>query len=70
MEGWKIKMADKYINRIMEKTIKKLSKEFPALMITGPRQVGKTTLLQVGKTTREHELCVFRLIKGKNFSTR
>lgn len=45
-------MEEKYINRIMEKTIKKLSKEFPTIMITGPRQVGKTTLLQLGKTTR------------------
>ena len=62
-------MAEKYINRIMEKTIKKLSNEFPAIMITGPRQVGKTTLLQLGKTTRRHELCIFRFFKRKDFST-
>lgn len=45
-------MSEEYINRIIEKTVKKLSAEFPAIMITGPRQVGKTTLLQLGKTTR------------------
>lgn len=32
--------------RILEKTIKNLSRNFPALLLTGPRQVGKTTLLQ------------------------
>lgn len=46
-------MEERYINRIMEKTIKKVSQEFPVIMITGPRQVGKTTLLQIGKETRK-----------------
>ena len=45
-------MEEKYINRIIERTIKRISEQFPAIMITGPRQVGKTTLLQLGKTTR------------------
>ncbi len=35
-----------YLKRHAEKTIKKLSKMFGAVMVTGPRQVGKTTLLQ------------------------
>lgn len=35
----------KYINRNAEATVIKLSKSFPVVMITGPRQVGKTTLL-------------------------
>ena len=35
----------KYINRTMENTIKKYIGKYPAIMITGPRQVGKTTLL-------------------------
>lgn len=35
----------KYIRRAMEKTFLRLNKEFPAILITGPRQVGKTTML-------------------------
>lgn len=35
-----------YIPRAMEKTFLRLSKEYPALLLTGPRQVGKTTMLQ------------------------
>lgn len=35
-----------YINRAMEDTFKRLSKEFPAVLVTGPRQVGKTTMLK------------------------
>lgn len=35
-----------YIHRAMENTFLRLSKEFPALLLTGPRQVGKTTMLQ------------------------
>lgn len=46
-------MEQKYINRTIEKTIKKIGKEFPVIMITGPRQVGKTTLLQIGKETQK-----------------
>ncbi|MCL1857704.1 MAG: ATP-binding protein [Oscillospiraceae bacterium] len=35
-----------YINRAIENSILKISKTFPALLVTGPRQVGKTTLLK------------------------
>lgn len=35
-----------YIRRAMEETIVRLSNMFPVLLVTGPRQVGKTTLLQ------------------------
>ena len=35
-----------YINRHMEKTFIRLAKEFPVLLLTGPRQVGKTTMLK------------------------
>ncbi|MEG2687256.1 MAG: AAA family ATPase, partial [Christensenellaceae bacterium] len=35
-----------YIKRAMEDTFLRLSKEYPALLLTGPRQVGKTTMLQ------------------------
>lgn len=34
-----------YIKRTMEKTVEKLKNYFPVIMISGPRQVGKTTLL-------------------------
>lgn len=35
-----------YIKRAAEETVKKVSRMFPVLLLTGPRQVGKTTLLQ------------------------
>lgn len=35
-----------YIRRAMEDTFKKLNQQFSAILITGPRQVGKTTMLQ------------------------
>jgi predicted AAA+ superfamily ATPase len=35
-----------YIKRAMEETFLKLNKQFSAILITGPRQVGKTTMLQ------------------------
>ena len=35
----------KYISRTIEETVINLSKSFPVVMITGARQVGKTTLL-------------------------
>lgn len=43
-----------YIKRAMETTFIRLSKEFPALLLTGPRQVGKTTMLQ--KLAREENI--------------
>jgi predicted AAA+ superfamily ATPase len=35
-----------YIKRAIEDSVIKVSKTFPVLLVTGPRQVGKTTLLQ------------------------
>lgn len=35
-----------YINRLLEKTLKEAIKTFPAVLITGPRQSGKTTLVK------------------------
>lgn len=35
-----------YIKRAIEETVLRLSGMFPVLLVTGPRQVGKTTLLQ------------------------
>lgn len=44
-----------YIKRAMEETIIKLSRMFPVLLVTGPRQVGKTTLLQrLSETGRKY----------------
>lgn len=37
----------KLISRTAQKTLKKLARSYPALVITGPRQSGKTTLTQV-----------------------
>lgn len=34
-----------YISRKIETTVRRISKTFPALMLTGPRQSGKTTML-------------------------
>ena len=39
--GWTM-----YIKRAIEETVIKISKTFPVLLLTGPRQVGKTTLLR------------------------
>ena len=36
----------RYIRRFIEKEIKKASRAFPAILLTGPRRAGKTTLLK------------------------
>lgn len=36
----------KYIKRAIEEVFLTLNRQFPAILITGPRQVGKTTMLQ------------------------
>lgn len=44
-----------YITRDLENKILSLSQEYAALLITGPRQVGKTTVLrQLMKQDREY----------------
>lgn len=35
-----------YIHRACEKTIKKINETFPVLLVTGPIQVGKATVLE------------------------
>lgn len=35
-----------YIKRAIEETVTRVSKMFPVMLVTGPRQVGKTTLLR------------------------
>ena len=45
----------KYIQRDLENKILSLSKEYSCLLITGPRQVGKTTILkQLAESGREY----------------
>lgn len=39
-------MPKRYINRDIEKTLKIAVKQFPSIIVTGPRQSGKTTLLK------------------------
>lgn len=39
-------MVKKYIHRSIESTLRKAAGQFPALIVTGPRQAGKTTLLK------------------------
>lgn len=34
-----------YINRNLEKVVTEVTKEYPVVLVTGPRQVGKTTML-------------------------
>ena len=35
-----------YIKRNLEKVVNQVTKEYPVVLVTGPRQVGKTTMLQ------------------------
>ena len=46
-----------YIPRAIEETFIRLSAEFPAILLTGPRQVGKTTMLEklMQEENRERE---------------
>lgn len=39
-------MSMAYINRAMEATFKRMAQEFSVILLTGPRQVGKTTMLK------------------------
>ncbi len=44
-----------YIKRAIEETVTRVSKMFPVMLVTGPRQVGKTTLLrQLSEENRKY----------------
>jgi len=36
-----------YIKRAIEETVRKIAATFPVLLVIGPRQVGKSTLLSI-----------------------
>ena len=46
----------KYINSNVEEQVLKLSEQFPVVMITGPRQVGKTTLLNYIASIKKQDI--------------
>ncbi|MFB3884521.1 MAG: hypothetical protein ACE144_04790 [Thermodesulfobacteriota bacterium] len=50
-------MVSNYIERSIERVLKKAVKEFPAVVLTGPRQSGKTTTLKhlLGKDCQFYE---------------
>ncbi|MFH1312435.1 MAG: AAA family ATPase [Candidatus Eisenbacteria bacterium] len=39
-------MSTRYITRALEPVIRKAARQLPAVVLTGPRQLGKTTLLK------------------------
>ena len=39
-------MENKFFERTIEDAVRNVSETFPVLLLTGPRQVGKTTLLK------------------------
>ena len=61
-------MSD-YIKRTMEKTVEKMKKSFPVIMITGPRQVGKTTLLNIMAENNKNEKINFISLDDLNART-
>ena len=58
-----------YIKRTMEKTVEKMKKSFPVIMITGPRQVGKTTLLSIMADKNKNEKINFISLDDLNART-
>lgn len=46
MENSRKEVADmNYIKRNLESVVNQVTKEYPVILVTGPRQVGKTTML-------------------------
>lgn len=57
----------KYINRHMEEQILKLSQSYSAILVTGPRQAGKTTML---RALAERENCGRKYVTLDDLSAR
>ena len=55
------------INREIITTINKYLKEFPVIVILGPRQVGKTTLVKEITKSFKKENALFRFRKKQRF---
>ena len=51
----------KYINRFIEKTIEEYAKQFPVIMISGARQVGKSTVLEYLKQKHNNKIGIVSL---------
>ena len=47
---------NKYIYRTIEESLNKIIGMFPVIMVTGPRQVGKTTLLNKLEATSDKKI--------------
>ena len=46
MENSRKEVADmNYIKRNLESVVNQVTKEYPVILVTGPRQAGKTTML-------------------------
>lgn len=53
--GFRLVNMRRYIERTLMGPIKRASKHFKVILLTGPRQVGKTTLLkEIGKNNRSY----------------
>ena len=50
-----------YIKRNLENVVRQVTREYPVLLVTGPRQVAKTTMLQ--------KLMDYDLTKGAEYAT-
>lgn len=46
-----------YIKRNLENVVRQVTREYPVLLVTGPKQVGKTTMLQKLMEGTERGIC-------------
>jgi len=60
IEGTSCPARSGYIPRSLERTLRRAAREFPVVVLTGPRQSGKTTLLKHAFGSR-HTYQVFLL---------
>ena len=47
-----------YIQRSLEKVVEQVTQEYPVVLVTGPRQVGKTTMLKKAYGGQFPWLCI------------